>query len=259
MEDIKKFQDVYRRSVDGHNCQLSDTKQGGRILGHWVQPFVVAKIFKGLASVLQLSRGAQAAELAVSLEKAAAAAQEGEALLHTGQTARTAATGAKVAQTAAQEGKALMQTGQAARTAATGAAKTGQVASKAATGAAKTGQIVSTAAAGAAKTGQTARTAAAGEQLGETFVTAQTGRNIAGAGVMAEEVPAATEVLQTGQTTSKAAAGAAAQTSLQGGEIVTEGANVIQVGEYTVGEYTFLDSAAQHYTETVRHGKNAGQ
>ena len=98
LEDIKKFQDVYRRSVDGHNCQLSDTKQGSRIFGNVAQPFVVAKIFKGLASIVQLRRGAQAAELAVSLEEAAA--------LQRGRLASEVVTGAKAEEAAS---KAMME------------------------------------------------------------------------------------------------------------------------------------------------------
>lgn len=131
LEDIQKFQDVYRRSVDGHNCQLSDTKQGGRILGHGVQMLVGPKVFEALAKVVRLRGGAQAAELAVSLEEEASAAKELQA------------------------------------------------ASKAATG----------------------------EQLGETFAAAQSGKNIAGAGVMSEEVAA--EALQAEEAARRAATGAA--------------------------------------------------
>ena len=113
LEDIKKFQDVYRRSVDGHNCQLSDTKQGSRSFGNVAQPFVVAKIFKGLASIVQLRRGAQAAELAVSLEEAAALqrgrlASEVVTGAKAEQAANTTATGAKATQ-AADKGKGVGQ------------------------------------------------------------------------------------------------------------------------------------------------------
>jgi hypothetical protein len=103
LEDTQKFQDVYLPAVDGHNCQLADTQQQGRILGHGVQLFAGPKALEALAKVvLLIGRGVQGIQVAARLEEAAALQRGGKVV----QAANKVATGAKAGQAAVQEGKA---------------------------------------------------------------------------------------------------------------------------------------------------------
>ena len=73
LEDIQKLQNLYSRAVDGHNCQLADTKENGRMLGHGAQLFAGPEVLKILARVARgISGAAKGAQIAARLEEAAA-------------------------------------------------------------------------------------------------------------------------------------------------------------------------------------------
>ena len=116
LEDAQEWQNLYRRAVDGHNCQLADTQQQGRLLGHGVQLFAGPEVLNILPKVAgRIFGAAKGAQVAARLEKAAA--------LQRGQAASEMVAGAKGAQTTLQEGKAV---GQAASEVVAEAAKAGE-------------------------------------------------------------------------------------------------------------------------------------
>ena len=123
LEDIQKLQDLHRRVVDSHNCQLYDTQQQGRLLGHGAQLFVGPEVLNILPKVAgRIFGAAKGAQVAASLEKAAAL-QRGGIVAKEGQLASKMVRGTKGAQVgghlreaaAFQRGQAASEMGSAAK------------------------------------------------------------------------------------------------------------------------------------------------